>query len=110
MAQLIVPLPVDEPRFTMRTTLDGRDYGLRFDYSDAEGRWYFALLRADDTAIRRGIKVVPGYDLLDQCAYRTGAPPGKLIFFGRTPALSELHRRCFLVYIPEADLEGLPAS
>lgn len=89
MAVFEFSLPTDAPLFTMRVTLSGEEFVLRFDYSGKEDRWYFSLLELNENPIRRGIKVTPEVDLLRTVRWDTRAPARMLAFWDRrTPALS----------------------
>ncbi len=111
MGYLYIPTPTDTPLYRMRTTLDGVTYVLRFDYTATEDRWYLSIYDAEETPLRRGIKMVPGVDLLHDARHVAGVPQGGLMLFspqGDTPGLSEMGRSSFLLYLPAVEFDSLP--
>jgi hypothetical protein len=61
---LAIPVRPSVPHQTMRVHLDGRDFGLRFRWSQREERWYFDVSDASDGLIVGSLKVVANYPLL----------------------------------------------
>lgn len=113
MTQLIVPTSAaaDVSSYVQRTTLDGVEYVLRFDWNDREGRWYMTLADRDGEPIANGVKVVCGWPLLRRSA-DARAPAGMLMAVdqsgqGLDPGLSELGGRVPLVYFDAAELAAL---
>lgn len=102
MALTPIPLPIDTPLFTRKTTLTGVDYILRFDYHERQDRWYFGLYSAQNAPILVGRKVVCGWDVLRTCALST-RPPGQLFFLSgadqRPPGFTDLGRSTILIYV-----------
>ncbi len=99
-------LPTDTPLFTIRARLVGREYILRFDYNGREDRWYLTILDIEGTPLRRGLKAIPGVNLLAQCYHRQELPqePAMLYFYepgARPVGLVELGRTCSLVLLEE---------
>lgn len=104
MGLRIFALPVDTPVFTVKATLGGTDYILRFDYHQRADRWFLGLYTADLVPIRVGMKVVCAWDILRTCAL-SSRPPGKLVFFSDNadapPRFADLGRSCHLAYVGE---------
>jgi hypothetical protein len=98
------------------TTLDGRDYTLRFLFNQREGKWYMSLSDESDDSIVHGVKIVPLISLLRKVT-DARRPPGVLmardttaadIDFGAgekvadlDPGLNDLGARVLLFYFPE---------
>ncbi len=74
---LVVPTTSAHPDYTQRTSLDGREYVLRFIYNEREQRWYLDLFDGDETPLALGLKLVANWNLLRR---ETDArlPPGEL--------------------------------
>jgi hypothetical protein len=95
-----IDLPVDVPLYTLRLTLEGSEFVLRFDYNGKEDRWYLSVYDGDANPIRRGVKIVVNQNVLRQCVH-AGKPKGLLIFFGEeNPTFSALGRIVKLYYLP----------
>lgn len=104
----------EDPYYSQRTRLDGRDYVLRFAYNERESRWYLSLLDESESPIILGIKLVANYSLLYPYRYDPRVPPGEinvadLTGDGSPPTLLELGegKRCELLYWTRAELEEL---
>lgn len=101
----------DTPLYTMRVSMNGVDYTLRFDYSQREDRWYLSLYAIDGSLIRSGVKIVPSVPgVLRLFRHDARTPKGLLMFADPTsteaeaPGFSALGRRVILLYfahIPE---------
>ena len=104
---LEIDLPADTPLFSLRTSLDGSTYHLRFDYHQRQDRWFLTLSDADEASIRSGAKVVCGIPMFASCV-DSRMPKGFLIFYdladpaAEAPGFSELGRRVKLYYSPGA--------
>lgn len=101
-----LPLFVDTPLYTERVTLNGREFLLRFDFTAKEDRWYLSIFDAAGVAVRRGIKIIPQWDMLRLCADER--QPRGVVFFAdlrgsgsAAPAFADLGRRVALFYFPE---------
>lgn len=111
---LSIKLPIGEPSYTQRVTLEGVEYGLRFDYSAREDRYYLTVQDAAGADLRRGIKVTPNANVLRLYAGASG-PPGVVIFVdkrptdagGDAPGFADLGVSVTLGYLTEADLAEL---
>lgn len=97
----------DTPLYTMRATLNGQAYTLRFDYAQREDRWYLSLYDAAGLPIRKGIKITSNVSTLRLTAFDARAPKGFLTFSdvtaetggaGEPPAYADLGRRVTLLY------------
>lgn len=111
---------IDLNDYTQVTTLDGKDYLLRFMFNDREGKWYMHLHDEDDVPIVQGVKVVPGISLLRKVV-DSRRPAGVLIArdltvrevtaFGggeqvleEDPGLTDLGENVRIYYFPEDEL------
>ena len=99
----------DTPLYTMRATLNGQEYTLRFDYAQREDRWYLSLYDAAGLPIRKGIKITSNVSTLRLTAFDARAPLGYLTFSdvtkegataaaGTPPGYADLGRRVSLLY------------
>lgn len=97
---------LDTPLFTERVRLNGLDYGLRFDYSAREGRFYLDISDAVGSAIALGIKVVENWNLLRKVS-DSRRPAGELYAWDPNkvgpPDLFDLGRRVRMLYFPAID-------
>jgi hypothetical protein len=102
MALKLITLPVDTPLFTLKATLTGTDYILRFDYQEKQDRWYVGLYDAQNNPIRVGMKAVCGWDILRTCSL-SNRPPGQLFFLSggkqAPPGFADLGRSTILIYV-----------
>jgi hypothetical protein len=103
-----IPTLYDEtPYYTQRTTLDGVDYQLQFQWSARESRWYVSLLTTAGALICGPLKVLTNWPLLRWYKQREGCPAGELLAMSLSqdsspPGLTDfgIGRRCSLVYVP----------
>lgn len=101
-------IPQGNPHFTIRHTLDGREYTLTLEWSERESAWYLQLADQGDVPIAGATKVVADWPLL----LTTNDPrkfPGALIARDTTgqgldPTLNDLGVRVLLVYVPQDEL------
>ncbi len=105
MDPIEVPLAFDTPLYTIRVTLDGVEYILKFDWNDRENRWYMGFFSIDEDPLAVGIKVVANWPLLRRFT-DDRLPPGELFatdlspMLGESPTYSELGTRVRLMYYP----------
>lgn len=79
MASLIIPTLTDGTSFySVRTTLDGLDYQLEFDWSTREDRWYLTLRDSQGGLLMGATKLVCNVPLLRYRRHIEGTPPGEL--------------------------------
>jgi len=92
-----------------RTTLDGREFVLAFDWNQRTGQWSLALADQDGVAIASGRALVVGHALLQGCV-DPRRPPGELLVDDATgatdldPGFADLGARFRLVYLDAAEL------
>lgn len=103
MATVRIPTSSELPSYSQRTTLDGREYVLEFDWSERAGAWYLRLLDVDRIALTGRKRVVLNTDLLRLHRRTEGVPPGRLVALdlsgsGLPPAFDELGSRVVLLY------------
>lgn len=102
---LEIPVSVDTPLYTQRTTLDGREYILAFDWNGRENRWYLSILDVSGEPLANGIKLVANWPLLRRFT-DPRLPTGVLMAIdyspssGEPPAFGDLGRRVKLSYYP----------
>jgi hypothetical protein len=105
MAILVIPT-TNDPFSEQRTDLEGKEYVLRFDYSEREGVWYLEIRDSTDVVLAAGIKMVCNWPL----TYRLPSPdlpPGEFLIGSKVPSdlsppgLEDLAEggRCELVYV-----------
>jgi len=111
---VLVRVFTEEPLYTQRVRLEGKDYVFKLDWSLREERYYLSIFDLDDTPIKVGIKVVPNWPLLRR--HRTALlPPGELFAFDlaeteapEPPTLEDFGTRVELYYFA-SDEEGSEA-
>ena len=102
---LEIPIPLDTPLYEIRVELDGTSYTLRFDYSGKEDRWYLSIRLLDGAPVRRGLKVVAGWNVLRLC-HTANRSPGVLFFsdprspIAPSPGFPDLGRDVRAFYFP----------
>lgn len=100
-----IPLPLDTPLFTMRTTLDGTEYLFELDYCEREFRWYLSIFDTSGNALATGVKLIADWPLLHQYV-NPALPKGILMSVddspqgGEPPDFQALGRRVKLYYYP----------
>jgi len=112
---VIMPATLDLPSYTYRAPVEGVTYQWRFRWLTRPGAWYLDLSTDAGEAIRRGIKLVPGWWLLWRLRH-PARPPGDLFLVGpmEAPTLESLGRTHLLYYLTPADIAAVstptPAS
>lgn len=74
---LVVPTTSAFPDYTQRTSLDGREYILRFIFNEREQRWYLDFFDGDETPLALSLKLVANWNLLRRETDER-LPPGEL--------------------------------
>ena len=107
----------EDPYYSQRTQLDGRDYVLTYAYNEREERWYLSIADEDEVPIATGIKLVANWSLLHPYRYDARTPPGQITCSdisgdGTPPKLAELGagKRCELLYWTRAELDAIAAA
>jgi hypothetical protein len=105
---LEIPTSTELPSYVQRTTLEGREYVLAFDWNEREGRWFFDVLDSEETPLAVGLKVVVGFPLLRRKT-DPRLPPGDFLAIdtsdtGADPGFAELGGRVRLCYLEAAEL------
>lgn len=100
-------VPTDTPRFDFSAELDGSTFLFHFDYQAKSDRYFFSMYDANGAPIRRGMKVLAGWNVLR--LMRTDARPIGGIYFldlashlADPPALRDLGRRVLFFYVGKA--------
>ena len=113
MAILRIPVAQEVPVYQQRTTLDGVDYFLRFDWNARSETWFFQLFDADNVKLTGMIRVVIGVPLLRLHHATPGVPPGDIVAIdtgaligeGQTrPTFDDIGTRVRLLYLEESEL------
>jgi len=101
-----IPTQQGVPFWTQRTTLDGRDYNLRFAWNQREARWYLDILAGGGDPILTGLKLITNWPLLRSYHADPRVPPGELGVLTSLPDISPpglndmgIGRRCVLTYV-----------
>ncbi len=110
------------PDYRQITTLDGRDYVLRFLFNEREGKWYMSVSDESDDNIVHGVKIVPLVSLLrkvtddrkpagllmarDLTAVDADFSSGEKVF-DLDPGLDELGERVEIVYFASDELVSI---
>jgi hypothetical protein len=106
---LLVPCtPNGSASWRQRTSLDGRDYVLRFRWNQRDGHWFLSIADPTDVVIASGIKLVTDFPLL-LGVVDARRPPGELFVSdaqGRAedPGFADLGARFLLRYMTRAEL------
>lgn len=101
---LIVPTPANGyPDETVRVSLDGQSYSIRWLWNGREGVWAFSIADADGAAIQSGVRVVLNANLLEWTS-DPRAPGGAIMVVDPTggtedPTLETLGQRVQIVYL-----------
>ena len=100
--------------FTQRTTLDGRDYQLTFQWNGRMGRWTFALADQDGDPIRSGMVLTTNWPLL-RGLQDDRAPTGVLAVIdmqerAEDPGFKDLGDRHLLMYFDAAEVAAARAA
>lgn len=114
----VVPTSIELSDYRQVTSLDGRDYVLRFIHNAREDRWYVQISDQDGDPIV-STKVVAEIDLLQRVT-DPRRPPGKLVardlsatdpsdtqpkILSEDPGLRDLGGRVTLLYFTAAEVE-----
>jgi len=109
-----IPTSSELPLYTQRTTLDGVDYILRFDWNARSETWFLQLFDSDEVQLTGMIRIVLGLPLLRLHHATPGVPPGDIIAIDPAvqigegqvrPAFAELGSRVRLLYVEASELE-----
>lgn len=108
---VIVPCtPGGQSSWVQRTTLDGVDYLLTFQWSQRAGHWYLSLSDADSNPIASGRLITTSWRLL-RGVNASNRPPGDFVCVdtlgdGWDPGFSDLGDRFLLLYGDPSDFTG----
>jgi hypothetical protein len=103
-----INLPEDKPYFTVRVTLDEREYSLGFKWNQRSEKWYVSVADAEGTQILAPVKLVADWPI-NLWAVGDDSPPGWLMWKddtgqGLDPYLDDLATRGTLIYFTEAEI------
>ena len=99
--------PDGASHWTQRTTLDGRDYLLTFDWNQRDGSWSLAVADQDGATRATGRRLSTGFPLLREVR-DARRPPGELVVVDtlasdtrepEDPSFASLGARHVLVYL-----------
>lgn len=71
--------------YRQKTTLDGVDYNLEFQWSTREERWYLTVYDSSFVLLAGPIKVLTNWPMFQYYHDRAGFPPGELIATSVSP-------------------------
>lgn len=100
-------LAIDIPTFAVSLDIDGVPFTFRFDYQAKSDRFFLSIYSATGDAIRKGIKVLSGFNFL-RMVTRSDKPSGAIVFLdladaeGEPPSLRDLGRRVRLFHLTTA--------
>lgn len=84
MAEIFeIPIDVEDPSFTIRTEIDGKQFLLRFNWNGRMDRWIFSISDKDDNPIVMGMPMHIDWDLLGRFKNAL-LPDGSLFLFDTT--------------------------
>lgn len=110
-----VPTPAASNE-TIRVSLDGSTYVFRWLWNERDNHWFFDLSTSEDDSVAKSLRLVVGWNLL-QDVTSENAPPGQIIAFdestsstepyGEDPGENDLGDRVFIYYLPLDAVEEL---
>lgn len=108
---LLIPTSRTSPNYEQRTTLDGREYVLRFRWSERSESWYLQLLDSDENVLTGMVRIVLNLDLLRLHRNVDGIPPGEIRAVDASgdelrPGFNELGERVRLLYRTESEVSS----
>lgn len=117
-----IPTSTTLSDYRQTTTLDGRDYILRFLFNQREATWFLSVFDEQEDPIVEGVKIVANWPLL-RLVQDARAPAGVLFAFDTTapdaviaagektlaedPGLGDLGERVILTYFTRAEIDAL---
>lgn len=100
-----------EADYSIRTTLDGKEYNFHFLWNQRVERWNLSIKDDADTLLVGSITLVSNWPLLRGYRADPNVPPGELLVLDASadktpPGLGDfgVGRRCTLVYLTATDL------
>lgn len=105
---VVLDFTTEDPYFETPVEFDGVVYTLSIGYDFRAARWFFSLFDSNGAAILRGIRLIPGEDLLGPFT-DPRLPPGRLEVVTRAvdhapPQFEELGVTASIVYLDEEDV------
>lgn len=102
-------LPTGTPLFTVRTSLDGREYELRIDYVGRLDRFTLDISTGEGDELAKGIRLISNWPLLRRRQHEPRLPPGELFIvdgsgIGDPAGLDQLGDPFQLIYYTAAEL------
>jgi hypothetical protein len=114
---LVIPTVEDQPYYSFRIRLEGRDFTFSVTYSTRQDLYYLTISDADNAELVSGLKLVTNWPLLEYYQANPAAPQGELFAMSTTgdvtPArFGELAvgKRVELTYFETADALEFRAS
>lgn len=103
MALKQIPLTPDVLAFDIKTDLDGRTFGFRFDYNRRAEQWRFNIEDAEGNDLLVGIPLQTRVDLIGQYQHDADLPQGQLFVVNledewANPGIYDLQRNALLLY------------
>jgi hypothetical protein len=102
MALWVIPTSTTETVYTEIVEIEGREYVLRFDWSERESIWYLSIYDQDENPLALSLRLVVGKSLLVG-KRDPRLPPGQMAAVDATgtdteAGVDELGKRVFLMY------------
>lgn len=76
---LVIPTAEGAAFYTTRVRLDGREYTLKFRYSQRSDTWFMGLFDERGDPIHESIRLTTDWPLLRYLKHDSRTPPGELI-------------------------------
>jgi hypothetical protein len=104
-----IPVLKDTAAWQQRTSLDGIDYILEFNWNGRANSWFLTMFEADGTALLESVKLVSNWPLLQRRRATPNLPPGEFFLFDPTYTISsanyeQLGDEIKLFYFDEEEL------
>jgi hypothetical protein len=98
----ILPTETAETNYSEIVEIEGREYVLRFDWSDRESIWYLSIYDQDENPLALSLRLVVGRSLLEGKT-DSRLPPGRMAAIdlsgtGAEAGVDELGTRVVLAY------------
>lgn len=109
MALKLIPTSRVSPNYQQRTTLDGKEYVLRFRWSERSSCWYLQVLDSNENVLTGLLRIILNLNLLRLHRTTDGVPPGAILAVDNSsreerPGFAELGDRVRLIYLTEDEL------
>jgi hypothetical protein len=107
---VVIPTVTDQPYYSFRVRLEGRDFGFSVQYSTRQDLYYLSIADSSGTPLVTGLKLVTNWPLLEYYQADPRLPQGELFAMSTTTNTSPAHfgelgagKRVELTYFEQAD-------